>query len=93
MYMWLLLSHATNRFAPLVFISAPPQSALAGAGSNETFTINVGGTGLSGFNFMIESTTNLVNWQPLQTNSSPFTFTDTNAGSYPLRFYRAVLAQ
>jgi hypothetical protein len=67
-----------------LFISAPQQS-------NETFTVNVGGAGMTGFSFVIESSTNLVNWQPLQTNSSPFTFSDTNAGSYPLRFYRAVL--
>jgi hypothetical protein len=42
---------------------------------------------------VIESSTDLVNWVSLQTNSSPFTFTDTSAASYPRRFYRAVLTQ
>jgi hypothetical protein len=40
----------------------------------------------------VEGSANLTAWQPLQTNSSPFTFTDTNASDYPLRFYRAMLA-
>jgi len=53
--------------------------------------VNVGGAGLQGGSFIIESSTNLVNWQPLQTNPGPFTFTDTNAASYSARFYRAVL--
>lgn len=50
------------------------------------------GAGIPGLNFVVEGSTNLVSWQPLQTNSSPFTFTDTNTGNHPLRFYRAVLA-
>ena len=83
----------TNGFtyeAP-VFISIPQQSAIIGSGSNETFVVNVGGAGIQGDYFEVERSVDLVNWQPLQTNSSPFTFTDTNAGSYPHRFYRAVL--
>jgi hypothetical protein len=50
------------------------------------------GAGIPGFNFVVEGSTNLVTWQPLQTNSSPFAFTDTSASNHPLRFYRAVLA-
>lgn len=53
---------------------------------------SVGGPGISGCNFIIESSTNLINWQPLATNPSPFSFTDTNSSHYPWRFYRAVLA-
>jgi len=86
----LVVSNGFTYEAPIL-VSIPPQSAFMGAGSNATFTMNVGGAGMTGFNFVIESSTNLVNWQTRQTNSSPFTFTDTNAGSFPLRFYRAVL--
>jgi hypothetical protein len=53
---------------------------------------SLGGPGIPGCNFIVEASTNLVNWQPLQTNPSPFTFIDTNAANYPMRFYRAVLA-
>ncbi len=81
----------TNGFtyeAP-VFLSSPQQSGTLGG----TFMVFVGGTGISGYSFVIQSSTDLVNWVSLQTNSSPFTFTDTNAASYPRRFYRAVLEQ
>jgi hypothetical protein len=77
-------------FVAPVSISSPQQSGTLGSGNNGTFTLTVGGAALPGWNFVIECSTDLVNWEPLQTNSSPFTFTDTNAASYALRFYRAV---
>jgi len=75
-----------------VSIRTPQQCGPLGAGNNGTFIVNVGGLGIPGNNFVLLYSTNLVNWQPVQTNASPFTFTNTNAASYPLRFYRAVLA-
>jgi len=81
----------TNGFTYIAPISLSPQSS--GINSNGTFTIDIGGPGLPGYNFTIESSTDLVNWRPLQTNSGPFTFSDTNASSFTLRFYRAVLTQ
>ncbi len=53
---------------------------------------SISGFGVPGLNFVIEVSTNLVNWQPLQTNPSPFTFTDTNTPASANRFYRAVIA-
>ncbi|HZM02770.1 MAG TPA: hypothetical protein VFC44_07075 [Candidatus Saccharimonadales bacterium] len=50
----------------------------------------VSGAGIAG-NYIIETSTNLVNWRSLQTNFAPFTFVDTNAASSPFRFYRTVL--
>jgi hypothetical protein len=47
--------------------------------------------GESGYNYIIQASTDLLTWLSLQTNSAPFTFTDTNAVTYPVRFYRAVL--
>jgi hypothetical protein len=52
----------------------------------------IGGEGMQGMKFIIEVSTNLIDWQPLQTNASPFNFVDTNAPGSPSRFYRAVLA-
>jgi PA14 domain/Chitobiase/beta-hexosaminidase C-terminal domain len=43
--------------------------------------------------YVLQTTTNLVNWIPLTTNTAtaaPFYLTDTNAGSFPYRFYRVV---
>jgi hypothetical protein len=45
--------------------------------------------GAAGSNYVIEASTNLTDWIPLETNTSPFTFTDTNAVNFLLRFYRA----
>jgi hypothetical protein len=45
--------------------------------------------GATGSNYVVEASTDLTDWVPLQTNSSPFTFADTNAVNFPWRFYRA----
>jgi hypothetical protein len=79
-----VLTNGFTYVAP-VSVSPPP-----GPGTNGIFVVDIGGTGLYGYNYTVEASTDLVNWLVLQTNSSPFTFTDTNAGSYPRRFYRAV---
>jgi hypothetical protein len=58
------------------------------------FSLTVSG-GTVGPDYIVEVSTNLVNWQPVQTNSSPtlpFTFTDLNASAAPTRFYRVQLA-
>ncbi len=47
-------------------------------------------TGVPGFKYSVWTSTNLENWDPLGTNFSPFTFTDTNSGLFPSRFYRAL---
>jgi hypothetical protein len=54
--------------------------------ANGTFEFNVGG--VAGGNYVIASSTNLTDWIPLETNTSPFTFTDTNAVNAPSQFYR-----
>jgi uncharacterized repeat protein (TIGR01451 family) len=52
------------------------------------FTFNV--TGNSGATTVIQASTNLVNWVPVYTGTSPFSFTDMNTTNIPYRFYRAV---
>jgi endonuclease G len=48
-------------------------------------------TGATGYNFAIEASTDSAgaNWTSLETNASPFRFTDTNSLTLPSRFYRA----
>jgi hypothetical protein len=49
-------------------------------------------SGTSGQSYILQGSTNLSSWVPLTTNTSPiYDFTDTNAQSFPRRFYRAVL--
>jgi hypothetical protein len=68
----------TNQPATLHFVSASPGQ----------FQFSV--TGQSGSQYVIEASTNLLDWILLGTNQAPFTFTDTNAGTASRRFYRAV---
>ena len=46
--------------------------------------------GVSGFNYAVQASTNMIDWVPLCTNTPPFTFTDTNAAGFQQRFYRSV---
>jgi len=41
--------------------------------------------------FIVQVSTNLVNWTSVATNTAPFTFVDVSAGQYSDRFYRAEL--
>jgi hypothetical protein len=65
----------------------PPQFG-SFVNSNGTFRLTITSPSYS---TIIEASTNLVNWVPVYTNMPPFTFTNSNASSYPYRFYRAVL--
>jgi hypothetical protein len=77
---------STNSFYQAVVLSqAEPQ--LGAQFVNGMAEISV--TGLSGQTYIIEASTDLVNWVPVYTNSSSFTFSDT--ANWPYRFYRAVI--
>ncbi len=61
--------------------------------ANGQFSLSVSG-GTVGPDYILQASTNLTDWQSIQTNSSPalpFTFVDTNAAAFPLRFYRIQL--
>lgn len=72
---------STSSGAAAAAMSAPHASA-------GQFSFTVSGT--SGSKYAVEASTNLVNWVPLQTNTSPFSFTDANAHQFTRRFYRTV---
>jgi hypothetical protein len=46
--------------------------------------------GVAGYDYVIEASTDLMNWLPVQTNTAPFTFTLTNASGNPQQYFRAV---
>ena len=46
--------------------------------------------GVPGFNYAVQESTNLMDWVPLITNTSPFGFTDTNTAGSQLQFYRTI---
>jgi hypothetical protein len=51
--------------------------------------MQVGVTGVVGFSYALQTSSNLLDWAPIVTNQSPFSFLqDTSSQA---RFYRAVL--
>ncbi len=57
--------------------------------SNQVFQL--GFTGIPGSNYVLQTTTNLINWAPLATNTAltnQFIWFDWQATNYPHRFYR-----
>lgn len=56
--------------------------------TNSVFQVTI--IGVPGFKYALEVSTNLSDWVPIITNTSPFIFSDTNAALWPQQFYRAV---
>ncbi|MGA9451577.1 MAG: hypothetical protein WBW41_09595, partial [Verrucomicrobiia bacterium] len=81
---------STNDFYQAVVLSqAQPQLGVPQFSAGGAAQVSV--TGLAGQTYIIESSTNLVNWVPVYTNSGSFMFTDPDATDFPYRFYQAVL--
>jgi uncharacterized repeat protein (TIGR01451 family) len=80
---------ADNSAIAVVTTVVPAPAVLSSASvSGGVFHLTV--TGTSGINYTVQASTNLVNWLPIYTNVSPFSFTDSHASNYPTRFYRTV---
>jgi hypothetical protein len=82
---------ATQSFNVIVNPVTQP-TASAPSYANGQFSLTVSGD--TGPDYILQSSTNLIDWQSLFTNSSPavpFTFTDTNAAAVPTQFYRVLL--
>jgi len=47
-------------------------------------------TGVPGYSYVIQASTNLTSWVSIKTNTSPFTFTDPQTTNYSYQFYRAI---
>jgi hypothetical protein len=53
------------------------------------FSFNV--SGAANQQYVVQASTNLVDWVSVQTNTAPFTFVDPDAGQFSQRFYRTLL--
>ncbi|HEY5232585.1 MAG TPA: immunoglobulin domain-containing protein [Verrucomicrobiae bacterium] len=72
-----------------VYNSATPTLSLFTYTNNQfQFFVN----GITNYNYAVQASTNLAttNWISILTNPAPFTFSDTVASNYPIRFYRAL---
>jgi hypothetical protein len=80
---------STNSANAVLTVLLPPNILIAPRFSaGGVFQFNLAGA--AGSNYVIEASSNLTVWIPLQTNISPFTFADTNAVHLRLQFYRAL---
>jgi hypothetical protein len=70
--------------------AVPTAAAILGAPIFSSNGTSIPVSGIPGYLYVIEASTNMVNWVALQTNVTPLLFTDTNKWRYPERFYRAV---
>ena len=80
-------------FLPAVVTGNPPPVIQARDGSLGISANRFGFSfrGQSGQIVVVEASTNLVNWQPVQTNTvagSPIQFSDPQWTNYPCRYYR-----
>ena len=68
----------------------PAASATLGSAAyaNDQYAFVV--SGAAGYKYIVQASTDLVNWVSLQTNTAPFAFVDTNAGQFSQRFYRSI---
>lgn len=66
--------------------AAPTLASARSAAGQFSFAVN----GTSSATYVVEASTNLVDWVPVQTNTAPFTFVDTHVASLGRCFYRTV---
>ena len=67
-------------------VPVTPVSLTSAAASSGNFSFNVAGA--DGNQYVVQASTDLVNWVNLQTNTAPFTFVDPHSASFGKRFYR-----
>lgn len=71
----------------IVPVNVVPQLSAAGwSGGQFQCFVN----GATNANYIVQGATNLTTWTPLRTNAAPFYFTDTAAGNFTGRLYRAL---
>lgn len=96
-----LMPGMTYYFAATSYNQAGEESNLSNEASYTvplppTLTSMIHSAGTFGFTFsgnpgqmyVVEASTNLLNWIPVLTNMAPFSFMDTNIASFKRRFYR-----
>lgn len=67
-------------------VPAPPAQLSAVVSSGGQFTFTVSGT--TGQTYVVQASTNLLNWVSVLSNTAPFVFVDSNAAGFNQRFYR-----
>lgn len=66
--------------------TAATLTVMPGSGLPFRFTV----TGISGAQYVVQASTNLMDWDAVQTNTAPFCYWETNAVNSRQCFYRAI---
>jgi carbon monoxide dehydrogenase subunit G len=74
-------------------VSQPDESATLSAASHAANEFSFQVTGISGDKYIVQTTSDLVHWTSVETNTAPFTFQDNTVAGTSRRFYRAVYGQ
>ena len=81
-----LAGNVTTRF---LFYSAP-RMVLQLLATSPTGGPVLSLDGEPGFQYIIQNSTNFIDWTPILTNAAPLAFVDRNVTNWPARFYRAI---
>jgi len=79
-------NQSTNSTEVSYVVPAPAATLTSPARSGGQFSFTV--SGVAGYQYVVQVSTNLTGWTSVQTNTAPFTFVDTNAAAFKQRFYR-----
>jgi hypothetical protein len=74
--------------AALVIATTPAATLTSAVQANGQFAFNV--EGVTGYKYAVQASTDLVHWTSVQTNTAPYSFTDTHASQVARQFYRTV---
>jgi Bacterial Ig domain len=77
-----------TQMAPMV--QSMPATLQPVAPVNGMFTLAVEGS--AGMTYIVQASSDLSQWESVQTNQAPFTYTDEQAGQFNQRFYRTISA-
>lgn len=80
-----------NSVAVSALFSVDPLHFTSTQFTNNTFRLKF--AGISGSNYVLQASTNFVNWIPISTNLAPanqFDLFDSNTSAFPYRFYRVI---
>ena len=87
-YVASLVSPAVSVSTSVLPIVAAPAILSPAGFVNGQYSLTVLGT--TNAQYVVQASTDLVNWVSVQTNTPPFTYVDTEAGQFNQRYYRAV---
>ncbi|HLX95361.1 MAG TPA: hypothetical protein VKU37_06445, partial [Verrucomicrobiae bacterium] len=80
---------SNNSVAASALFLIQPLSFISEGFTNQGFQMSL--AGVTGSNYVLEASTDLLNWTPISTNmalTNYFNLIDPNAANFPIRFYR-----